>query len=95
MIADSSSALAVREADFPVVYYLPRSDVDMTALQQTSHTSYCPFKGEATYFTIAALGENGINSAWSYEDPYDAAALTKEYLAFYDNRMDSVEELPL
>jgi len=95
VIADSSSALTVREADYAAVHYFPREDVDISALERTSHASYCPFKGEAAYFSVPVAGERGINAVWVYEEPYEAVSRTKDYVAFYANRMDSVEELPL
>ena len=95
VIADSSAALTLREADYPAVHYLPRTDVDMTALERTDHTSYCPFKGDAAYFSIPSAGEPGTNAVWTYESPYDAVSEIRDYVAFYANRVDVVEELPL
>jgi uncharacterized protein (DUF427 family) len=95
VIADSTSVLTVREADYPPVHYLPREDVRMSVLRRTSHESYCPFKGDASYFDIPSLGERGLHAVWTYEAPYAAVDEIKDYLAFYANRVDSVEELPL
>jgi uncharacterized protein (DUF427 family) len=95
VIADSTSALTVREADYPPVHYLPRRDVDLTAFERVDHESYCPFKGDAAYFSIPEAGERGHNAVWTYEAPYDAVSEIKDHLAFYTNRMDAVEELPL
>jgi len=95
VIADSSSALTLREADYPPVHYLPHEDVDMAALERTDHDSYCPFKGDAAYFSIPAAGERGINAVWTYEEPYDAVLEIKDRVAFYTNRMDAVDELPV
>jgi uncharacterized protein (DUF427 family) len=95
VIADSTAALTLREADHSAVHYFPRADVDMSALERTAHESYCPFKGDAAYFSVPVAGERGVQAVWSYEDPYEAVAEIKGYLAFYANRMDSVEELPL
>jgi len=94
VIADSRSALTVREADHPPVHYLPRADVDLSALAASDHTSYCPFKGEASYFSVVGAGDVGTNAVWSYEDPYDAVSEIKGYLAFYANRVE-VTERPL
>lgn len=94
VIADSTSALTMHEADHPPVHYVPRRDVDFAALERSEHTSYCPFKGHASYYTIASAGERGLNAVWTYEEPYDAVREIKDHLAFYVNRMDSVEELP-
>ncbi len=89
VIAESVRALVMREADYPPVYYIPRDDVDMTALTANSHTSYCPFKGEASYFSL--VGADGENAVWSYEDPYPAVRDIKDCLAFYPSRVDAIE----
>jgi uncharacterized protein (DUF427 family) len=94
VIADTTSALSLREADYPAVYYVPRQDVDLSALERTDHESYCPFKGEANYFSIPAAGEAGINAVWTYESPYAAVDGIKDHLAFYANRVE-LQELPL
>jgi uncharacterized protein (DUF427 family) len=88
ILADSRRALTLRESDYPAVQYIPRSDVDMSALVRTDHTTYCPFKGDASYFSIANGKENAV---WTYELPYPAVAEIKEYLAFYPDRVDSIE----
>jgi uncharacterized protein (DUF427 family) len=92
VIADSRAALALREADYPVVQYIPRADVDMTQLVPTSHSTTCPFKGDASYFSIAGK-DDAENAVWSYETPHDAVAEIREHLAFYPTRVDSIEEL--
>jgi uncharacterized protein (DUF427 family) len=95
VIADSTSALTLREADHSAVHYIPRADVDMTALERASHESYCPFTGDASYYSIPIAGECGLNAVWTYEAPYEAVSGIQDHLAFYTNRMDAVEELPL
>jgi uncharacterized protein (DUF427 family) len=95
LIADTRSALTLREADYPAVHYVPREDVDMTALERTDRESYCPFKGEANYYSIPVAGERGLDAVWTYEEPHETVSAIKDHLAFYTNRMDSVEELPL
>lgn len=95
VIADSTSALTLCEADYPAVHYVPREDVDMSTLERSNQESYCPFKGVASYFSIPVAGDRGLDAVWTYEEPYEAVAGIKDYLAFYVNRMDSVEELPL
>jgi uncharacterized protein (DUF427 family) len=64
----------------------------MTLLARTDHTTYCPYKGDAAYFSIPAGGERSINAVWSYEVPYAAVAVIKDYLAFYPERVDAIEE---
>jgi uncharacterized protein (DUF427 family) len=95
VVADSRSAKLLRESTYPPVAYIPREDVDLAALQPSDHQTYCPYKGEASYFSIPAAGERGVNAVWSYEAPYDAATEIKDYVAFYPNRVDAIEELPL
>lgn len=86
VVADSRNALTLREASYPAVQYIPRADADMALLQRTDHASYCPYKGEASYFSVAAGGAGLENAVWSYEAPYDAVAVIKDYLAFYPDR---------
>ncbi len=93
VVADSRSALALREASYPPVWYIPREDVDLTLLQRSDHTSYCPYKGDASYFSIPGAAE-GTNAVWSYEAPYDAVREIKDHVAFYPHRVDSIEEIP-
>jgi uncharacterized protein (DUF427 family) len=89
-IAKTHNALTLSEATYPPVRYIPRDDVDMTQLERTTHTSYCPYKGEANYYSIPALGEAGVNAVWTYEAPFDAVAGIASHLAFYPDRV-SVE----
>ena len=91
VIADTTKALTLREANYPPVYYIPRRDADMSLLKQTGHATYCPYKGDASYFTIVADGRSADNAVWSYEQPYPAVAEIKECLAFYPNRVDAIE----
>lgn len=81
-VARSSSALLVRETRHADVYYLPREDVDMERLIATGHSTFCPFKGHASYWSIG----NEQNIVWSYENPYPEVAGLKNYLSFYADR---------
>jgi uncharacterized protein (DUF427 family) len=92
VIADTTDAWALSEASYPVVQYIPRKDVDMAALERTDHQSYCPYKGDASYFSIPAGGERSVNAIWSYETPYVAVGEIKDHLAFYPDRVDGIEE---
>ena len=91
VIADTRDALTLREAHYPPVQYIPRKDVDMDLLMRTQRTTYCPYKGDASYFNIPLGGERSIDAVWSYETPYDAVADIKDYLAFYPDRVDAIE----
>lgn len=92
VIADTREALTLREADYPAVVYVPRKDVDMSLLARTDHATYCPYKGDCAYYSIPAGGERSVNAVWTYEAPYDAVAAIEDHLAFYPNRVDSIEE---
>lgn len=93
IIADTSSALTLTEASYPAVHYIPRRDVDMAALERSSTSTYCPYKGDASYFSIPAGGANSVDAIWSYEAPYPAVAMIREYLAFYPSRVTAIEIL--
>ena len=90
-IADTHEALTLHEAHYPPVQYIPRKDVDMNLLVRTQRTTYCPYKGDACYFSIPLGGERSTDAVWSYEAPYDAVAEIKDYLAFYPDRVDTIE----
>jgi uncharacterized protein (DUF427 family) len=91
-VADTRSALTLREAAYPAVQYIPREDVDMSMLQRTGHATHCPYKGDCSYYSIAAAGERGVNAVWTYEAPFDAVASIAGHLAFYPDRVDSIVE---
>jgi uncharacterized protein (DUF427 family) len=91
LIADTRDALTLREASYPPVQYIPRRDVDMAALTRSEHTTYCPYKGDASYYSIPAGGDRALNAVWTYETPFDAMAQIKDYVAFYPDRGSKVE----
>jgi uncharacterized protein (DUF427 family) len=93
VVADTRDAVTLREADYRPVQYIPMADVDETLLERTVHTSYCPFKGDATYFSVPAGGDRSENAVWEYLDPYPAVAEIKGRVAFYPDRVDAIEEL--
>jgi uncharacterized protein (DUF427 family) len=90
-IASSAHALTLQEANYPPVQYLRRDDVDMTQFTRTDHTTYCPYKGVCVYFSIPEGGVKSVNAIWSYEEPHDAVASIKNYLAFYPDRVDAID----
>jgi uncharacterized protein (DUF427 family) len=94
IIADTGEALTLREAHYPPVQYIPRADVDMSLLVRTQRTSYCPYKGDASYFNIPSGGDRSIDAVWSYETPYAAVAGIKDHLAFYPDRVETIEVRP-
>jgi uncharacterized protein (DUF427 family) len=73
------------------VQYIPRSDVDMSLLERTSHATYCPYKGDCAYYSIPTGGSQAVNAAWTYESPYPAVAEIKDHIAFYRDRVDAIE----
>jgi uncharacterized protein (DUF427 family) len=91
VIADSTRAMILREGRLPPVHYIPRDDVDAVAISRTDHHSHCPFKGDASYFTLTGGGVTVENGAWSYEQPYPAADAIRGHLAFYPNKVDAIE----
>jgi uncharacterized protein (DUF427 family) len=91
VIADTRDALTLREASYPAVQYIPRKDVDMSLLQRTDHATYCPYKGECSYYSIPLGGERCENAVWTYEDTYPAVAQIKDHLAFYTDRVDKFD----
>jgi uncharacterized protein (DUF427 family) len=91
IIADTSDALTLREASYPPVQYIPRRDVDMAALARSEHTTYCPYKGDASYYSIPAGGDRSHNAVWTYETPFEAMALIKDHIAFYPDRVDEIK----
>ena len=94
VVADTTRALRLQEAKYAPVDYIPIEDVDQTLLERTDHSSYCPFKGDAGYFSIPLGGEQSKNAIWIYENPFDAVALIKNHVAFYPNRVESITEHP-
>jgi uncharacterized protein (DUF427 family) len=94
-IADSRSALVLREASYPAVFYIPRQDADMTLLERSDHATYCPYKGDCSYYSIPLGGARSIDAVWSYEDPHAAVAAIRDHLAFYPDRVDAIEERPV
>lgn len=91
VVADTRDALTLREASYPPVQYIPRKDVDMSLLERTQHSSYCPYKGDASYYSIANGGARSVNAVWTYEAAFPAVAAINEYVAFYPDRVDKIE----
>jgi len=87
-LADTTAVRLLHETRHLPVYYFPREDVRMDLLTPTEHRSHCPFKGEASYWTVAAGGRSAENAVWGYAAPYDEVAGIEDYLSFYWNKMD-------
>ena len=91
VIADTDDALILREADYPPVYYLPMDDVEMGFLAKTDRATMCPYKGQASYWTIYMDGQLAENAVWAYEDPYPAMSALRGRVAFYPNVVEVYE----
>ena len=91
VVADTRAALTLQESTYPAVQYIPLADVDTSLLEPTATESYCPYKGDASYYSIPAGGEKAVDAIWEYKQPREAVAQIKEHVAFYPNRVDSIE----
>ena len=91
-VADSTRVRVMRETRLPPVFYFPRDDLNTKRLQRSEHRTYCPFKGNASYWSLEVSGQHAENAAWSYEDPFEAASHIKDYVAFYSNLVDVIDE---
>ena len=94
VVADSRNALTLREATYAPVQYFPPEDVDFSQLEQTDHVTYCPYKGDCNYYSIAVGGKKSINAVWSYKEPLPAVAHIRGHVAFYAERVDEIAERP-
>jgi uncharacterized protein (DUF427 family) len=94
IVAESTRALRLQEKGYPPVYYLPRTKADMSLLVRTTHYTYCPYKGDCTYYSIPIGGTKSEYAVWTYENPYEAVADIKDHLAFYPTRVDAIEVIP-
>jgi uncharacterized protein (DUF427 family) len=90
VVADTQRAVTLREAQYPPVQYIPLADVDMSLLQASDTTSYCPYKGDASYYSIAAGGERSVDAVWTYEKPFAAVEKIGDRVAFYPDRVDEI-----
>jgi len=94
VLADTQNALVLKEGPLPPANYIPREDVQMSYLQRTDYSTHCPFKGDASYFSVSVNGKTAENAVWTYEAPIDSVAQIKDYVVFYPEKMDAIKELP-
>ncbi len=87
-IVDTQGALDLVEGTMRPVLYVPRADADMAAFEPTSRHTHCPFKGEASYFSLKANGREAQNAVWTYEQPLPGVAQIAGYLAFYPDQVE-------
>jgi uncharacterized protein (DUF427 family) len=91
VIADSNDALVLREADYPAVIYFPRDDVAMEFMTRTDRGTHCPYKGDASYYTVLMDGHFAENAVWTYEQPFPAMEAIEGRVAFYTDRIEVYE----
>jgi uncharacterized protein (DUF427 family) len=90
VVADSRNALTLQEANYPAVQYVPLADVDGSLLERTDTGTYCPYKGDASYYSINT-GDRAVDAVWEYRQPREAVAAIKDHVAFYPDRVDGIE----
>lgn len=93
VLGETDKALVLKEGDYPEVIYFPRDDIAMEFLDASDKTTTCPYKGEASYYSIVTKSTTIDNAVWSYESPKDAAAQIAGYLAFYTGDKVAVEQI--
>jgi uncharacterized protein (DUF427 family) len=88
-IADTTRAQRVLETSHPPVYYIPSEDIQMEYLHESPQSSFCEFKGWASYYTVQVREQRAENAAWSYAEPARGYESIRGYVAFYPSRMDA------
>jgi uncharacterized protein (DUF427 family) len=91
VIAETRNALTLQESTYPPVQYIPLTDVDQSALERTPTQSYCPYKGDASYYSIQVDDDKAVDAVWEYQDPRPAVAQIKGHVAFYPDRVESID----
>jgi uncharacterized protein (DUF427 family) len=92
VIAETTKALTLKEAKYPAVQYVPREDANMALLERTDRVTHCPYKGDASYYTLKADGKTLDNAIWTYEAPFPAMTEISGHLAFYPDKV-KIEEV--
>lgn len=93
VIASSTKAKVLREAPYPDAFYIPFADIDFDKLGRTEHSTHCPYKGDASYWSVLPAGEPGQNAMWAYERPFDEMTEIRDHGAFYASKV-SIEAKP-
>lgn len=93
VLGESADALELNEGDLPPVIYFPRKDIAMAFLDRTDHTSHCPWKGDANYYSIVTKSQTLQNKVWTYESPLEDVERIRDYLAFYNEDGIAVERI--
>lgn len=92
VVADSTAALVLQESNYPAVQYIPLADVDQSLLRETATSTYCPFKGDASYYTLTTPDGELTDVIWTYHEPYPAVAAIVDHVAFYANKVNITVE---
>ena len=92
VIAETTNALTLKEAKYPAVQYVPRQDANMALLERTDRVTHCPYKGDASYYSVKADGKTLDNAIWTYETPFPAMTEISGHLAFYPDKV-KIEEV--
>jgi uncharacterized protein (DUF427 family) len=90
VVAETDAALTLQESTYPAVQYVPLADVTAAALSRSDTTTYCPYKGDASYYDVTAAGDTVADVIWTYEQPYPAVASIAGHVAFYPDKADVV-----
>jgi len=94
VIAESDSSLTLQEASYPPVQYVPLADIDASVLSRTETSTYCPFKGDASYYSVTTADGSVADAGWAYDEPYDAVAQIATHVAFWPGRAEVVVDEP-
>ncbi|MDY7559466.1 DUF427 domain-containing protein [Pseudomonas sp. 10B1] len=87
VVAQTENAVKLQEANYPAVFYIPRSDIRAERYTRTEHQTHCPYKGEAHYYSLNADGKTALNAVWTYDEPFPSVAEIKEHVAFYTDKV--------
>src|SRR6266481_3378938 len=88
VVAETRNALTLREAAYPPAQYIPVEDVGFSQLKRTDQATYCPYKGDCSYYSIPVGGKKAVNAVWSYQEPFPAVEQIRGHVAFYPDRVD-------
>lgn len=91
VVADTTQALVLEEKGYRPVFYIPRADAQMALFERTAHATYCPYKGDAAYYSVRVGERASENAIWTYEQPFPAVAEIAGRLAFYPDRVDAID----
>lgn len=87
VVARTNRAVRLSETPYPAAFYIPFADIDFSKLEKTTHASHCPYKGDASYWSVVPAGSKGGNAMWAYEHPFDEMEPIRNHGAFYADRV--------